>query len=142
SATAAETSAPSLDVVAQRFADLELIARSIPAVAERIPPFSFAPPMDAIGTEKELIFEIAVPGIERNEVNIEVSDDLLVVSGSRAGEREVNGRTYYHAEIPRGPFRRVVRLPGAVVGEPRVELDRGLIRVRLTRATKAARAKA
>jgi HSP20 family molecular chaperone IbpA len=134
--------APPLDLVAQRFADLEMVARTIPLVAERVPPFSFAPPLDAIGTDKELIIEIAISGIERRDVDVELSDGLLVISGSRAGELPVDGRIYYHAEIPRGPFRRVVRLPHAVTGAPRVDVEQGLVRVRLTKATPATRAKA
>jgi HSP20 family molecular chaperone IbpA len=139
---AAGAEAPSEDLVAQRFAELESFARSLPTVAERVPPFSFAPPLDAIGTEKELVIELAVPGVDRRDVEVELSQDLLVIAGSRGGERPTDGRTYFHAEIPRGPFRRVVRLPFAVGGSPRVEVEQGLIRVTMTRATAGKRAKA
>lgn len=133
---------PPIEFVAQRFADLEAIARSIPAVAQRVPPFSFAPPLDAIGSEREIIIAVGVPGVERHEVEVELRGDLLTISGTRTGEPGLNGHTYYHAEIPRGPFRRLVRLPHLVVGEPRVDVTQGLISVRLTRAVPAVPAKA
>ena len=137
-----ETSPPTPEAVERRFAELEALARSIPAVAERIPPFSFAPPLDAIDTERELIFEVGVPGIEKQDVRVELEGNRLTIRGWRRSEPAVEGRTYHHAELPRGPFRRDVRLPYAVIGEPRVEVVQGVIRVRLTKPVKAAPAKA
>jgi HSP20 family molecular chaperone IbpA len=143
SATDAPSAAPlSPDAVARRFADLDAAARTIARVAERVPPFSFAPPLDAIDTERELVIEVGVPGVEKHDVAVELHGGELTVDGSRPGEREVNGRTYLHAELPRGPFHRVVRLPYPVAGEARVEVTHGLIRVRLTKPVKAAPAKA
>ncbi|HEY7956481.1 MAG TPA: Hsp20/alpha crystallin family protein [Polyangia bacterium] len=123
-----------LGEVATRFFALEALARQLPTVAERVPQFSFAPPFDLLGTARELLIEVGVPGIEREDVEVEQRGTTLVVSGCRGQERPSDGRAYYHAELPRGPFRRVVVLPDAVVGEPRVEVERGLIRIRLSRA--------
>ena len=61
---------------------------------------------------------------------------------SRRADPSGEGRTYYHAELPRGPFRRLVRLPYAVAGEPRLEVTHGVVRVRLTKPVKAQPAKA
>jgi HSP20 family molecular chaperone IbpA len=128
--------------VARVFAELDTLARQIPQVAERVPPFSFAPPLDAVDTGRELLIEVGVPGIEARDVRVELAGDTVTITGVRAGERGMNGRTYYHQELPRGPFHRVVGVPFPVVGEPRVEVERGLISVHLTKATKAAPARA
>jgi HSP20 family molecular chaperone IbpA len=132
---------PPPDQVMRQFAELEAVVRSVPSLAERLPPFSFVPALDAAETERELLVEIGVPGVEREDVNVEVHDDLLVVSGTRRGDG-AEPRTYYHAEIPRGPFHRVWHLPYAVGGEPRVRVENGLISIRLARPVKAAPAKA
>lgn len=139
-----ETQGPALPVseVAARFFELESLARQLPAIAERVARFSFTPPLDLLGTTRELLVEVGVPGIERADVQVELDGATLVVSGSRTGERPIDGRAYYHAEIPRGPFRRVIPLPYAVVGEPRVEVENGLIRIRLTRAARTPPAEA
>jgi len=128
--------------VATRFFALEALARQLPTVAERVPRFSFSPPVDLLGTKRELLVEVGVPGVEQGDVEVEQRGSTLVISGCRGGERPTDGRTYYHAEIPRGPFRRVVVLPDAVVGEPRVEVESGLIRIRLARAAHTTPAKA
>jgi HSP20 family molecular chaperone IbpA len=141
-AAAASSERVSAETVAQRFSDLEGLARTIGAVAERVPPFSFAPLLDAFGSDRDLIVELDLPGIGRDEVAAELEGDTLVVHGSRSRGAVVNGHTYFHAEIPRGPFRRVVRLPHGVSGEPRVELDGGIVRIRLSRPSKASVPKA
>ena len=122
-----------LDEVARCFAELESMARTIPVVVERVPPFSFAPPLDAYEEKGELVLELAVPGVERGDVVVEATDHVIVVSGVRTGERLVNGRSYLHAEIPRGPFHRVIRIPYRITGEPRLNVKGGLIRIHLNK---------
>jgi HSP20 family molecular chaperone IbpA len=132
-----ESTAPTFDDVERDFAELEAMARSIPNVAERVPPFSFAPPLDVIGTERELQLELGVPGIERNDVEVEVIGGELIVAGARSAPATLDGRIYFHAEMPRGPFRRAVPLPESVSGAPRVEVENGIVRIKLARVTRA-----
>jgi len=133
--TAEESEAtPSVDEVARRFVDLELLARQVPTVVERVPPFSFEPALDVIDFDSHLLVEVAVPGIRRDDVTVTCAGERLVVAGTRGGERAADGRCYHHAEIPRGPFHRVVPLPCAVKADARVDVERGLIRIRLDKA--------
>jgi HSP20 family molecular chaperone IbpA len=131
-------SAPSPQLVAHRFAALEALARAIPLVAERVPPFSFAPPLDVSGTDKELIIELGVPGVSHHDVDADVVGDTLIITGARPTGEALDGRIYFHAELARGPFRRVVRLPQPTNGPPRVEVENGIIRVRLAKSQKSA----
>jgi HSP20 family molecular chaperone IbpA len=128
--------APTFDEVARRFAELESLAHALPSIAERVPPFSFAPPLDVIGTERELVFELGVPGIERGDVTVEATGAELMVSGARP-LRAIDGRIYFHAEMPRGPFRRLVSLPEPTSGPPRLEVENGIIRIKLARASRS-----
>ena len=133
---------PSVQAVERRFADLEAFARAIPLLAERVPPFSFAPPVDVLGTERELVIELGLPGVERSDVEVELHDGLLTVSGARVEGNGIDGRVYFHAEMPRGPFRRALRLPEPTHGAPRVEVDSGIVRVRLQRSARTSRPQA
>lgn len=137
SSSTSTSSPPTMAEVARAFADLESLARSLPVIAERVPPFSFAPPLDLIGTERELVVELGVAGVDRDSVDAVVDGDRLVVSGSRSADALFDGRIYLHAEIPRGPFRRELPLTTAVTGRPRVEVDNGIVRVRIAKASKS-----
>jgi HSP20 family molecular chaperone IbpA len=132
-----ERKPPTVDELEQRFAELQAAVRSIPALAERIPPFSFEPPLDVIGTERELMFELGVPGIERGDVAVELVEGALIVRGARPVAANLDGRVYLHAEIARGPFFRALSLPEGASGPPRVEVENGIIRVKLARAIRA-----
>jgi HSP20 family protein len=126
---------PSASAVAGRFAELESLVRSLPALAERVPPFSYSPAADIIAAEREIIIELGVPGVEARDVHVVVERGTLVVSGVR--QRDSVGRVWLHAELPCGPFRRALPLPLPVAGGPRVEVDRGVVRVRLAKPPKA-----
>jgi HSP20 family molecular chaperone IbpA len=124
------------ELVTQRFAELEAVARSLPPIADRVAPFSFSPPLDVIGTEREVIVELGVPGVEHTDLDVAVLGNALVVSGALATDTPLDGRIYFHAEMPRGPFRREVPLPLPISGTPRIDVDKGVIRVRLAKASK------
>jgi HSP20 family molecular chaperone IbpA len=121
---------PSLDEVTRSFAQLEALTRTSPALAERVPPFSFVPPLDVFLDGGDLLIEAAVPGVERQDITVECAEGTLVISGIRRGHRASNEQTY-SGEIPYGPFYRALRIPFPMSSEPAVDLDRGLLRVRL-----------
>src|SRR5262249_39991882 len=127
--------AATADQVLHQFADLEALARSIPAVMECVPPFSFSPPVDVLNDEREVLVQVAAPGVDPKEARVQRTGELVVISGVRQGQSLSNGRTYFHAEIPRGPFHRVVRLPFAMLGEPRIESSQGLIEIHFPKAS-------
>jgi len=120
-----------LDEVTRSFAELEAMARTVPVLAGRIPPFSFTPSLDAVWESDGLTIEVALPGVEGSDFKVEVTDEMLIISGIRRGPRGSRAGVYSHAEIPRGPFHRAFRLPFTLAGTPAVQLDRGLLRIRL-----------
>ena len=124
---------PPLEEVTRSFAELEAMARTNPALSERVPPFSFTPRLDIFLDGEDLLIEAAVPGVDRRDVTVECADGTVVISGIRRGRHGSNERTY-SGEIPHGPFYRSLRIPFPMSGEAAVDLDRGLLRVRLKRS--------
>jgi HSP20 family protein len=122
---------PSLVEVTRSFAELEALTRLSPSLAEKVPPFSFVPQLDVFRDGDDLLIEAAVPGVERQDITVTCTDGMLVISGIRRGHRGSHGQTC-SGEIPYGPFYRALRLPLPISSEPAVELDRGLLRIRLT----------
>jgi HSP20 family molecular chaperone IbpA len=117
------------ELLLRRFAELDACAHLVPDVGERVPPLSFAPAVEVIDRGSELVVQAAVPGVHEEDVSVELINGALVISGLRHGE-PTNGQVYRHAEIPRGPFRRVLPLRTERPTEPlRVEVKDGLLRV-------------
>jgi HSP20 family molecular chaperone IbpA len=121
---------PPLEEVTRSFAELEAVARTTPALSERVPPFSFTPHLDVFLDGEDLLIEAAVPGVDRKDVTVECADGAIVISGIRRGRHGSNERTY-SGEIPYGPFYRALHVPFPMSGDAVVDLDRGLLRVRL-----------
>ena len=61
--------------------------------------------------ENGFYVQVALPGWEPNQVNLEMKDKMLTVWGERAGEK--TGQ-YHVREIPDGSFSRVFALPPSI----------------------------
>lgn len=66
-------------------------------------------------TESDNTFEISLftPGVQRDDLNIEVEKGVLTVSGERKYPEE-NGKKYHRVESGYGSFERVFQLPDSV----------------------------
>jgi HSP20 family molecular chaperone IbpA len=93
---------------------------------------AFKPPLDVIADDECVILEMLVPGVEREDISIERTAEGIVVRGVRRGTRDDAAR-YFHEETPRGAFERVIPIPFRLEGELPVELDRGVLRIRLVK---------
>jgi HSP20 family protein len=75
-----------------------------------------APKVDIIDRESEVVVKAEVPGIDKKDLDISVSENTVTIKGStRHEEREEKG-DYYRCEISRGSFTRTVTLPANVDG--------------------------
>lgn len=61
-----------------------------------------------------VVAKMNIPGIDPDELDVSVDEDILTVSGSREEEKETDEKDYYSKEIRRGLFSRSVRLPKSV----------------------------
>jgi HSP20 family protein len=69
------------------------------------------PSTDVSHTEGTMTVEMELPGMEPDEVDIEVEDDMLVVSGEKHRSREVSEEHCYVSERTFGAFERRIMLP-------------------------------
>lgn len=61
-----------------------------------------------------LVAEMHLPGLDGDDIDVEVQDNHLRVSGKREEVDEKKGKDHYAREIRRGSFERVIPLPAAV----------------------------
>ncbi len=78
--------------------------------AAALPP-AWLPRADIRETDKEYILDIALPGVRKEDVKVEVKDDVLTVSGEKKSEREEKGKTWLRRESSYGCFQRSFSLP-------------------------------
>jgi len=73
---------------------------------------AWAPAIDVRETADAFIIEADVPGLKKEEVQLEVADNVVTVKGERWNQREENKKDYHLAERQVGGFRRSVAIPG------------------------------
>jgi HSP20 family protein len=71
----------------------------------------FTPPVDVHETEEEYLVKIDVPGVKSEDVNVEVNDNVLSISGSRVADETGTAQL---VERPYGTFARTLTLPQGV----------------------------
>ncbi len=93
------------------------------------------PAMDVYETEKAVVVETALPGINPDEVKVSVEKGVLTVTGESKKEHEVDDKNYYRKEMRSGSFFRQVALPAPVL-EDKVEamFEDGLLKVTCPKA--------
>ena len=93
---------------------------------------NWQPRVDMCETPQEIIVEVELPGVRREDVRIEVEGDFLHITGERRATSERQERNYYRLERRYGRFVRQLRLPGTVAREGiRAEFDAGILIITL-----------
>jgi HSP20 family protein len=72
------------------------------------------PAFDVSETDKELIVKGEVPGMDKKDINITVSDGMLTIRGEKKHEKKEENEQYHHVERRYGAFSRTMRLPHEV----------------------------
>lgn len=87
---------------------------------------------DLFEDDKRVVVRLEVPGLDKNDLDIEVEDDTLVVRGEKRFEREDSEGRYRVLQCAYGSFRRVVHLPAAVLADQaKASYRNGVLRVEL-----------
>jgi HSP20 family protein len=90
------------------------------------------PAMDLVETKDHFVLRADLPGLSEEDVNIEVEDRVLTVSGERKAEHTENKDGFHRVERAFGSFSRSLTLPEGVDPESvAASFDRGVLEVQI-----------
>ncbi len=90
------------------------------------------PATDLVEGENEYVLRADLPGLGEEDVNIEVEDNVLTISGERRAEHESRKEGYYRLERAYGAFSRSLTLPEGVDATAiSAGFDKGVLEVRV-----------
>ncbi|HPM27986.1 MAG TPA: Hsp20 family protein [bacterium] len=75
------------------------------------------PAINVRQTENNILIEADVPGMKQEDIDIEISDNMVTIAGERKASHEEKGANYFHKEVSFGSFRRSINLPVDVKGD-------------------------
>ena len=92
----------------------------------------WVPPVDLVEGEDHFLLKADLPGLKEGDVNIEVQDGTLTISGERKAEHEQREGGWYRLERAFGSFNRSLTLPDGVDPD-RIEaaFSHGVLEVRI-----------
>jgi HSP20 family protein len=83
------------------------------------------------GDEKEYKVEVAAPGFTKEELNIELNNNILTIKGEHAVETKEEKKNYTRREFSKNSFDRSFRVPSNVTGEVEAKFENGVLTVGL-----------
>jgi HSP20 family protein len=93
---------------------------------------AFAPPVEVREENGNLIVTAELPGLNKEDVKIEVNNDSLVIEGERKREWDENRGGVHRSERFYGTFYRQIALPeGASVEQAKAEFNNGVLEIRV-----------
>lgn len=74
----------------------------------------FNPTLDVSESETEVKVIAELPGLDEQDINVSLTQDILTISGEKKVENEDKGENYHHIERSYGAFKRSVALPAGI----------------------------
>ncbi len=128
---------PETDLFGARFSDLmdEFFSDVVQKRRD-----SFVPSMDVSETETQFEVDVYLPGLRKEDIQIEMENGLLTVSGERKMEREEAGRKFHKIENLYGIFRRSLQLPDHIDHDSvHAEFQDGILRISVNKSEEKVR---
>ena len=98
------------------------------------------PRMDVVDKDGHFELTAELPGLAREDVRIELADDMLVISGEKRQDKDETKGSRKITERAYGSFMRTLDLPAGIRPEDiEASMDKGVLTVRLPKTVLAAR---
>lgn len=93
------------------------------------------PPVDIQETDKNLLLNFDLPGVKKEDIKIEVDDDVLTVSGEKKEEEETDTKSSHRIERFYGSFERSFVLPRGVDPDTvKGDYENGVLRLEIPKS--------
>lgn len=88
------------------------------------------PSVNIADEDKAFEVSVALPGLEKKDVNIEIQDDCLVISSEKKYEKEEKNKNWMRREYGYASFQRMFQLPeSADQNKVQAEMKNGILNI-------------
>ena len=96
-----------------------------------------SPAIDMYQTDNEVVVKAAVPGFKADEVQLNVTGDVLTIKGQAKHEEEKNDKSWQIREHRWGAFERSITLPTGVISDrATADFENGILTITLPKSEK------
>ena len=97
--------------------------------------------MDVEETEKDYVVSVELPGVEKNEIGLDLTEGRLTISVSREENKTEEKKNYIHKERRTASMARSVYLSDAEAEAIQAKLDNGILLVSIPKVEKSKRSR-
>ena len=96
------------------------------------------PAVDLYGEKDNIVVKAELPGLEKDDIEVNLSGHRLTIKGEKKQEEEVKKEGYYGAERSYGSFLRTLELPTEVqTDKVKAAFKNGILEIRLPKTEEA-----
>lgn len=96
------------------------------------------PIVDVFEEKDDIVVKAELPGIEKDNIEVNLTDHTLTIKGEKKKEEEVKEENYYRAERSYGSFLRTLDLPRDVrADQVKASFKNGILEVRVPKTEEA-----
>ncbi|HTM10986.1 MAG TPA: Hsp20/alpha crystallin family protein [Verrucomicrobiae bacterium] len=97
-----------------------------------------APAVDVYEEKDEVVAKAELPGLEKNDIEVNVIDHQLTIKGEKKQEREIEEKNFYRAERSYGAFFRTIELPAEVESDKaKAAFKNGVLEIHIPKTEEA-----
>ncbi|MFA7314620.1 MAG: Hsp20/alpha crystallin family protein [Candidatus Magasanikbacteria bacterium] len=115
------------------FSEMDNMVRNFPALTNNgdFNHKTFVPAVDIYENAGDVIVETILPGVNPEQVEINVEGGVLTIQGESKREHEIDEKNYYRKEVRSGSFFRQVALPVSVQEDNvSAEFEDGVLKIK------------
>ena len=96
--------------------------------------------IDVYEEKDEIVAKAELPGLEKDDINVNVRDHTLTIKGEKKKEEEAKDENYHYSERSYGSFVRTIELPTDVQTEKaKASFKNGVLEIRVPKTEEAKR---
>lgn len=115
----------------QLFSELAEVNRGNSDISQS-PQTAWVPAVELKDTGSELLVRAEVPGVDGKDLNIQVTQDAVLIAGEHRYEKQSESQGHFRSEFRYGSFQRVIPLPAKVQNQQvKADLKDGILNLTL-----------
>ncbi len=88
-----------------------MMGRLMPSSNGELSAFGYMPSAEISETPEDIRLKLEIPGMEAKDLNVEVTEDSVSISGERKSETKTEEKGMVRSEFHYGKFERIIPLP-------------------------------
>lgn len=97
-----------------------------------------SPTVDIFEEGGDVVVKAELPGMKKEDIDVNITDDTITISGEKKKEEKVERKNYYRMERSHGSFTRSFRMPTEVqTDKAKANFKEGVLEVRIPKTEEA-----